>query len=216
MVIWCVMFLLCPFSNLLHFRFVPSIKCPLCSAAGIESKVTCEGWNTNGPRRVFGTHGHYYIWARRHKCHSNGFPHPDGRTVTFQGYDPEVMKQLPSFISRQFPCVLTRRAAIDKESEALIVSLFQNSMGAQTIASLLQELNAYRYYHDTSVCIDYIRAWNDRCLSLQRSRNNTVSGHGNITTCSVDRLTSYPFVYCITVILLSYTGSCQVIRSSLT
>lgn len=135
--------------------------------------MICDGWNTNGPRRVIDTHGHYYIWARRHKCRSaHG---KDAREMTFQGLDPEVVAKLPGFIREQFPCIITRRAAIDKECNELVMTLFQEKMGALTIERLLEELNAHRFFCNTIIFTEFIRAWNDRCTALKRRPRSQVS-----------------------------------------
>jgi len=159
-------------SNVTHFsiatvtcRFVPKIKCPVCKKNGLQGDVISDGWNANGPRRVINTHGHYYIWSKRHRCRNHhGL---DRRELTFQGYDPEVVANLPGFIREQFPCINTRRAAIDKECYELIMTLFQEKMGALTIERLLEELNAHRFYCKTEIFTEFIRAWNDRCTALK-------------------------------------------------
>lgn len=150
---------------------MPRIKCPVCKAAGRDSKVHCEGWNSNGPRRVYDSHGHYFIWAKRYRCLSPEHDHH----YTFQTYDTQVLEQLPDFIKLQFPCNLTAKAGIDKECVELVSSLFQSGMGAQTIETLLEELNAHRYYHNTHIFGAYWKAWNDRCVALGRAATQVSS-----------------------------------------
>lgn len=87
---------------------VPRMFCPECLT--IEA-VTCQGWNSNGLRPVIGEGGEtYYVWGHRFECRHSSHPRP----FSFLSYDPEVLNRLPELIRAQFPCLITKKYAIDK------------------------------------------------------------------------------------------------------
>ena len=134
--------------------------CPECCKAEhgqkAKGKVTSEGWNSNGLRRVLSMHGHYYVWCRRYTC-SGGEIHD---RFTFLGYDNEVLEHLPQYISMQFPAKLTRRSGLDKDTEQLCQSMIQNRCGPEIVARIFKELNTYKYYEKVLTYTRMVYQWN--------------------------------------------------------
>ena len=127
-------------------RYVDHMPCPKCDTLG--GHIKCKGWNVNGPRPVVGIGGKiYYLWCQRFEC-----SHPSHeRPFSFLGYDPEVLLKLPDVVRLQFPCLLTRKFAIDIPLWDMILREIRNGHSFEDLSKLIKELSYTRY--DVPACL---------------------------------------------------------------
>ena len=82
--------------------------CPWCrNTACVRVK---DALNPNGPRLVFAHDRVYWLWCARYICTVRKARQEQ---YCFNGYDPDVIAQLPNHIQLVFPAVLTHRKALD-------------------------------------------------------------------------------------------------------
>ncbi|CAN0242301.1 unnamed protein product, partial [Laminaria digitata] len=89
------------------------IPCPRCGKKGNPI-----GWSPAGPRRLFMEHDVAYLIGFRYNCygcttHNRTAKDSEKRAASFHAWDPECIKRLPEYVSREFPFVIEHNSGID-------------------------------------------------------------------------------------------------------
>ena len=77
------------------------LPCPTCRTT---ARVTSEGWNSKGSRKVVDMDDVFFIWCKRYRCVKCN--------CTFNGYDSRVIAQLPIDVQHYLPCIINHRSAV--------------------------------------------------------------------------------------------------------
>ncbi|KAF8174492.1 hypothetical protein K438DRAFT_1522445, partial [Mycena galopus ATCC 62051] len=106
------------------------ILCPDC-----HTKV--EYWGYTRPRRVVDMHNCFYMIGRRHhckQCKSKTGKH----TVTFNSWDPRILKALPAQLLDEFPAYMSHRGAMAKPVFEMMRTVFHYGLGSKQFSNSLQ------------------------------------------------------------------------------
>lgn len=127
-------------------RHVPYLPCPQCGPVGADVKA--NGWNGKKARPVVGMFQSYFLVCKKYKCKRC--------TRQFVGYDDGVLRHLPQFISSQFPCQLTRKAAIDLQLMNYIEMSATTGQSFDEMSAIVAELHKLHFYKDMLVYYGFV------------------------------------------------------------
>ena len=126
--------------ELIYRRFFPRARMPCKWHKGCYDCVCVKDkLNTRGPRMVVDSEGVFFVWSGKYEClerKRNG-QHP----YHFNGYDRDVLGQLPPHICRLFPALLTRRSAISLNVMRDMISSVMHKMNFSAFRSKLYEFH---------------------------------------------------------------------------
>jgi hypothetical protein len=114
---------------------VKHVYCPYC-----KSMARRKGWNPSGPRHVSGITDDYYILCRQYDCSSC--------RRSFQGYNAEVVKQLPPEIQYQLPADLQRSTGLDKDLVSLLKRQVVKGQSFADFRAMISECKSEKYWRD--------------------------------------------------------------------
>ena len=128
------------------------ISCPNCGTRLHRHEYT-------RPRRVVDLQNCFYLVGQRYLCPQCKNKKSDKRTVTFNSWDPRIMKSLPPELRDEFPAYLSHRSAIAKPVFEMMRTCFQYGLGSKQFSNSLQVL--HRLYFDRLHCqyLDGIVSW---------------------------------------------------------
>lgn len=147
-------------------RFVPYMPCPQCGRVG--SDVKANGWNGNIARPVVGMFETYFLVCKKYVCRRC--------KRRFVGYDDGVMQHLPQFISAQFPCMLTRKAAVDLGLLNYVEITATTGQSFDEMSSVVSELHKLQFYKDMLIYYGFICERNRGQQSLVSAFQRQVTG----------------------------------------
>lgn len=75
----------------------------------------------------------------RYRCNSEKTPH------SFNGYDKDLMQQLPKMYVKEFPAILTESSGISTKLAKLMRTLFQSGVGPQRLSRVLRAMHTERF-----------------------------------------------------------------------
>ncbi|OBZ80654.1 hypothetical protein A0J61_11297, partial [Choanephora cucurbitarum] len=75
----------------------------------------------------------------RYRCTNKETPH------TFNGYDEDLMRQLPRVYATEFPAILTECSEISTKLAKLMRPLFQSGVGPHQLSKVLQVMHTERF-----------------------------------------------------------------------
>jgi hypothetical protein len=123
------------------------VKCYKCrSSKGVIS----NGWPDRPiARRVVGLDSCYFIVSKRYKC--------KGCNMQFNGYNEQVLAQMPEQVRLLFPCFLTHRSALDHNVLTLLRATVAESLGPGPFQDILTELHKQRYEKEKARYLGQLR-----------------------------------------------------------
>jgi len=107
------------------------LHCPNC-----KSHLHRHGFTR--PRRVVDLQNVFYMIGQRHRCPSCRNAKSNNQSVTFNSWDPKIVKSLPASLAAEFPAHLSHRNAIADPVLALMRTCFQFGMGSKQFSNCLQ------------------------------------------------------------------------------
>ena len=111
--------------------FFPKL-CPVLTCPDCRGPLTKRGWNKQGPRLVTGLGEEYFVLCRQHSC--------TNCKKTFLGYSQKLLNQLPFVIKNAFPCMIFRKAALDKALVAMLKRQITSGQSFEDFRLMLEEL----------------------------------------------------------------------------
>ena len=75
----------------------------------------------------------------RYRCTNKETPH------TFNGYDGDLMRQLPKVFAKEFPAILTECSGISTKLAKLMRPLFQSGVGPHRLSKVLRVMHTERF-----------------------------------------------------------------------
>ena len=114
------------------------LRCPNCSTHLYRHGFT-------RPRRVVDLENVFYIIGQRHRCPQCRHPQTNQHSVTFNSWDPRIIKMLPSSLAAEFPATLSHRNAIATPVLATMRTCFQYGMGSKQFSNCLHVLHYRRF-----------------------------------------------------------------------
>src|ERR1700741_5298699 len=82
----------------------------------------------------------YYIMAMRYRCKNKTC------SKTLNGYDSQILRQLPLRLQAEFPAYFTHKSAVSKKVGDLLRICMQNATGPQRFAKILREIHKMRHH----------------------------------------------------------------------
>ena len=123
------------------------LRCPNCS-----SHLHRHGFTR--PRRVVDLQDVFYMIGQRHRCPTCRNPNTNECSLTFNSWDPRIVKNLPPALSAEFPACLSHRNAIADPVLAVMRTCFQYGMGSKQFSNCLQVLH---HRHFDALHVQYLQ-----------------------------------------------------------
>ncbi|OBZ82404.1 hypothetical protein A0J61_09548, partial [Choanephora cucurbitarum] len=118
-------------------HLVSDLKCPKCT---IPTTFFVKEWNTHPrARRITDIDNSFYLMTLRYQCTNKETPH------TFNGYDGDLMHQLPRVYAKEFPAILTECSGISTKLAKLMRLLFQSGVGPHRLSKVLRVMHTERF-----------------------------------------------------------------------
>ncbi|CAN0058233.1 unnamed protein product, partial [Ectocarpus fasciculatus] len=136
-----------------------SVPCPTCG-----HKASSNGWNPKQPRRVFLEDDIGYLIGFRYTCNrcsnsnkSNGYNkgHKKRLKASFNAWDKGVLARLDSYVSNEFPFVLSRKSGVAKSVVARLADDLLNGKGFSATSKFMREayMNSYMTKYQSYVSL---------------------------------------------------------------
>ncbi|KAJ7090458.1 hypothetical protein C8R44DRAFT_750974 [Mycena epipterygia] len=125
-------------------RYFVEIACPACG-----TELGPHGYTR--PRRMVDLHDCFYMVGRRSKT--------DKETVTFNSWDPRIMKALPAHLLDEFPAYLSHRGAMAKPVFEMMRTVFHYGLGSKQFSNSLQVLHRLHFDKLHAQYLDGVIAW---------------------------------------------------------
>ncbi|KAL0567504.1 hypothetical protein V5O48_014489 [Marasmius crinis-equi] len=109
-------------------------------------RLTSNGYNDNPiARRVRTSTGRdYLLFTNRFICDPRRESEP-GCGTSYQGYDPQILDQLPRFVQEAFPAYLTTRSVVDRLVIDQMKACFAGRFGPEPFSRMLREVQMLQH-----------------------------------------------------------------------